>query len=159
MSDDRIIRNHPFDPQRELALFEAGLSASGAVVSFTGIVRPGDSSDPVEALELQHHPRLTEPQIAQCAGGVRERFGLEAVLVRHRIGRMAPGDTIVLVAAASAHRREAFEGADALMDWLKTEAMFWKKEWRLSGPQWIEPRTDDYADARRWQEEIYARHQ
>ncbi|WP_031555117.1 molybdenum cofactor biosynthesis protein MoaE [Parvularcula oceani] len=149
--DARVTRN-PFDPETEEAAFRASLVRSGALVAFTGMVRGEDGSDPVTALELQHYPGMTEAAMRERAEAVAARFDLEAVLAVHRVGRLAPGEPIVLVACAAPHRRAAFEAADMLMDFLKSRAPFWKKEHRESGPVWIEPRSEDYEDARRWDE-------
>lgn len=135
------------DPAALLAGFCAGRHDVGAVVSFTGRVRrDGD----VDALELEAYPALAEAEIARVAGEVTTRHGLLDLLVRHRTGRMAPGEPIVFVAAAAAHRRAAFDGADQMMDWLKSRAPFWKKAYGAGGPNWIEPRAQDHDDAARW---------
>lgn len=127
------------DAAAELAAFETPPRV-GAVVSFTGRVR-GD--DGVDTLELEHFPGRTENAMHGYAQNVAARFGLEAVRVVHRIGAVALGETIVFVAAAAAHRRAAFEGAGALMDLLKTEAPFWKKERGPALDRWVEPKADD----------------
>ncbi|MBE7219381.1 MAG: molybdenum cofactor biosynthesis protein MoaE [Caulobacteraceae bacterium] len=135
------------DPGALLDGFTAGRDDVGGVVSFTGYVRrDGD----VEALELEAYPALTEAEIARVAAEVRARHDLIDLLVRHRTGRMAPGEPVVFVAAAAAHRRAAFEAADQMMDWLKSRAPFWKKEHAADGSRWIEPRSQDYDDAARW---------
>lgn len=146
------IQSGAFSHDREISDFVANLQDAGGVVSFLGLVRTDGvtSKDPVMALELFDHPRLTAPQVAARVDKVITAWKLEDALVVHRVGRFLPTEPIVLVAAASAHRRSAFEAADALMDWLKTEAMFWKREWRRSGATWIDPRAEDYADAERW---------
>ena len=134
------------DPAALLAGFCAGRDDVGGVVSFTGYVRrDGD----VQALELEAYPALTEAQIMRTATDVAARHQLLDLLVRHRTGRMGPGEPIVFVAAA-AHRRAAFAGADQMMDWLKSRAPFWKKEHGPAGSRWIEPRAGDYDDAARW---------
>lgn len=142
------IADAPFDPTADLAGFGA---ASGAVVSFVGRVRARDGDGrAVETLTLEHYPGLTERSIVDIEAEARARWPLEDVLIVHRVGRLAPGAPIVLVATAAAHRRAAFEAADFLMDYLKTEALFWKKETGESGARWIEPRGRDYRDAERW---------
>ena len=120
---------------------------AGAVVSFTGLVR---AEDDVLALELEAYEGFTEPALAEEARRVRDRHDLGSVHVVHRTGRLAPGEPVVFVAAAAAHRRAAFEGCDRMMDFLKSRAPFWKKEHRASGSAWIAPRPQDYADAARW---------
>ena len=124
----------------------------GAVVSFAGLVRDHASSGQVRALTLQAYAPMTQNGIAETVEKARRRWPISNVMIKHRIGTMAPGETIVFVATASAHRRAAFEAADFLMDYLKTEAIFWKQETTQHGAVWIEPRADDYADAARWRE-------
>jgi molybdopterin synthase catalytic subunit len=143
----------PFAAERELADFAAGLAGEGAVVSFMGIAR-GEGADgaKVERLVLDHHPRLTLPSLEAIAAAARERFGIDALRIVHRHGAVAPGETIVFVAAAAVHRRAAFEAADYVMDRLKTDAMFWKREDGPGGSNWIEPRADDHVDRARWSE-------
>ncbi len=141
-----------FDPGAELSAFEKNASGAGAVVSFTGKVRDAAGSDGVKALCLEHYPGVTERSIQEIENKARERWKIDETLIIHRVGELAPGDPIVMVCVASAHRREAFEAADFLMDYLKTEAMFWKKEIRDSGEVWIEPRNADYKDAARWKD-------
>lgn len=132
------------DPGALLSAFCADRSASGAVASFVGLCR----ADGIEALELQHYPGFTETIIEKRVA--TEREALDDVLVVHRVGRVHPGEAIVFVAVAARHRRAAFDGADRLMDWLKTRAPFWKREHGPAGARWIEPRPEDYDDANRW---------
>lgn len=133
-----------------LTAFEKTVGDAGAIVSFTGQVRPSSRVGQVQTLHLQAYSPLTENGISKMVEAAQRRWPLTAVNVIHRIGDMVPGDTIVFVAAASAHRRAAFEAADCLMDQLKTEAIFWKKETTSSGDNWIEPRAADYQDNARW---------
>lgn len=141
-----------FAPDRELADFSAGLDAEGAIVSFVGLVRPnGTSGDPIDLLFLDHHPRLTRRSIEEIGRAALERFDIGAVRIVHRCGAMVPGEPIVFAAAASAHRRAAFEAADYLMDRLKTDALFWKREEAAGTSRWIEPTEADYADRGRWE--------
>ncbi len=135
------------DPAALLATFCAGRTDVGAVVSFTGAVREEVGA---EALELETYPALAEAEIARAMDEVRARHGLLDLLVRHRTGRLAPGEPIVFVAAAAKHRRAAFDGADQMMDWLKSRAPFWKKAHAGDAARWIEPRRQDYDDAARW---------
>ena len=137
-----------FDPVAELSAF-APLHGIGALASFTGYVRT--EGDRVEALDLDHHHRLTLASIEAIERSTRERFDLADLLIIHRYGRVLPGEPIVLVAAAARHRRAAFDAVDYAMDLLKTEAMLWKKEVRADGDRWIEPRPEDHADRRRWE--------
>lgn len=141
----------PFDPAAELGELTRSAAGAGGIVSFVGIARPeGKTGAPVERLFLQHHPRLTIASMREIAGQAASRFGVE-VRVVHRCGDIAPGEPIVFAGAAAPHRRAAFEAADYLMDRLKTEAVFWKREDAASGSTWIEPTQTDYADRRRWE--------
>ncbi|WP_373487351.1 molybdenum cofactor biosynthesis protein MoaE [Blastomonas sp.] len=144
------IASAPFDPEEEMVRFRAQLADAGAVVSFLGLVRARNAAGAVTALSLQHYPGMTERDIGDALNEAASRWALEAALVIHRIGDLAPAEPIVLVATASKHRRAAFEAADFLMDHLKCRALFWKCETGEGGRSWIEPRTDDYADAARW---------
>lgn len=148
-----LLQEDPFDPGEVLNRFSAAMPRAGAVVSFSGKVRPDTGESRVTALFLQYHPVLTEQGIAAAIGNAENRWPLEGSLVIHRTGEILPGETIVLVATASAHRRAAFAAADFLMDYLKTDAVFWKKEFRENGNQWIEPRAEDYEDRARWNKE------
>ena len=142
------LQSEPFDPGALLGGFCAGRGDTGAVVSFTGLVR-GEAQD-VATLELEAYPGFTDAEITRMAGATRDRFGLQDVLVVHRVGRMTPGEAIVFVAAAARHRRAAFDAADQLMDYLKSRAPFWKKSHGAGGARWIEPTPLDYEDAARW---------
>ena len=143
----------PFDPVAELQGFERAAEGAGAIVTFLGKVRAKADDDDVRALHLEHYPGVTERTIADIEREAHERWAIEHTLIVHRVGEMHPGEPIVLVCVAAAHRRVAFEAADFLMDYLKTEAMFWKKEMRGGSEAWIEPRDDDYNDAARWRED------
>ncbi len=147
------VSEEPFDPGAELTAFERAADGAGAVASFTGKVRARAASGAVNTLYLEHYPGLTEKSIAAIEAEARERWALEHVNIIHRIGRLNPGDPIVMVCVSSAHRRDAFEAADFLMDYLKTEALFWKKEITSGDEAWIEPRDQDYQDAARWRKE------
>lgn len=142
------LSDQPIDPAALLSEFLAGKTESGGVVTFTGLVRA--EAGRVEALELEAYPGFTEGVIEGYVADARGRFHLDDVLVAHRVGRMAPGEAIVFVAAAAKNRRAAFEGADFLMDHLKSKAPFWKKSHQADGARWIEPRLDDHADIARW---------
>jgi molybdopterin synthase catalytic subunit len=145
------LAEEPIAAELELARFTAGLTGAGAVVSFLGIARERTAEgEKVERLVLDHHPRLTLRSMNEIAAAARERFALSALAVVHRCGAVAPGGTIVFVAAAAEHRRAAFEAADYMMDRLKTDAVFWKREDRPGGSHWIEPREEDYSARKRW---------
>lgn len=139
-----------FDPHAEVAALQHGRAEAGACASFVGSVRASAHGAEVTALELEHYPGFTEKQIAAMDAEARARFDLVDTLVIHRYGRMAPGEAIVLVAALSKHRRDALQAVDYLMDRLKTEAPFWKREVRPEGAEWIEPREQDTSDRARW---------
>jgi len=147
------LAGEPFAAERELAEFTAGLAGEGAVVSFLGLARARTPDrEKVERLVLDHHPRLTLRSLNEIAAAARERFDISSLRIVHRRGFVAPGETIVFVAAAAAHRRAAFEAADYLMDRLKTDAVFWKREDTPGGSHWIEPRDEDYSARDRWSE-------
>ena len=136
-----------FDPGAELAAFTAAHREAGGVVSFLGQVRvEGD----VEALELRHYGPLTLPGMEELAGTAEARWPLAGLLVIHRAGVMLPGDPIVLVAAAARHRRDAFAASEFVMDHLKSDSWFWKRECAGGTWRWIEPRAEDHADIARW---------
>jgi molybdopterin synthase catalytic subunit len=144
------IQSDPFDPAAELAGFAARAPGAGAIASFTGLVRAASDGAPVTALHLEHYPALTARLVESIGDDARARFGLAALLIVHRHGAMAPGEPIVFVAAAAEHRRAAFDGVDYMMDRLKTEAPFWKREDGPDGARWIEPRPADREDRARW---------
>lgn len=148
---DINISAEAFDPDAALAQFRARNDAAGAIVLFLGQVRSEDHS--VDTLELEHYPGYTEKCVADIACAAKQRWSLDDVLIIHRTGRLSPAEPIVLVAAASAHRRDAFDAADFMMDYLKSEAPFWKKEFRGGESHWIEPRDQDYKDKARWREQ------
>ena len=138
-------------PEDELAALIDQASGDGAVVSFSGIARPGSrGGNAVYQLVLEHHPALTLQSLEEIAVEAAARFDVSHVRVVHRWGDVAAGEPIVFAGAASVHRRAAFEAADYLMDRLKTEAVFWKREIGEAGSEWIEPTDADYADRERW---------
>lgn len=140
-------------PEKELEVFLTGLAGDGAVVSFVGIARPRDKNgSPVAGLHLDHYPGMTEASLAEIAADAQKRFEVSDVAVVHRCGPVSPGDPIVFAAAAAPHRRSAFLAADYLMDRLKTDAAFWKREDGVDGSRWIEPTEEDRADRDRWRE-------
>tara|TARA_R110000782_G_scaffold66564_4_gene134913 strand:+ start:1720 stop:2178 length:459 start_codon:yes stop_codon:yes gene_type:complete len=144
------LTDRPFATSDALGDFEKRVDGAGAIVSFSGLVRDKSKLGEVKSLHLQAYSPMTERGIAKAAAEARQRWALDALVIIHRIGDLAPGDPIVFVATASAHRRAAFEAADFLMDYLKTEAVFWKKETTESGANWVEPRPEDYEDRDRW---------
>lgn len=141
-----------FEPAAELAELTRCAAGDGAVVSFVGIARSvTKAGEKVARLVLDHHPRLTARSLQEIASDAVSRFEVSHVHVVHRCGEISPGEPIVFAGAAAAHRRAAFEAADYLMDRLKTEAVFWKREEGPSGSRWIEPTEADYADRGRWE--------
>ncbi|WP_024950939.1 MULTISPECIES: molybdopterin synthase catalytic subunit MoaE [Cobetia] len=123
----------------------------GAIVAFTGLVRDFNQRPDVVALTLEHYPGMTERSLEQLLDEARERFSLNGARIIHRVGRLEPGDNIVLVLVASAHRQAAFAACDFLMDNLKSRAPFWKKEHTASGDYWVRERTSDRDALMRWQ--------
>lgn len=147
------VSDEAIDAPQALSAFEREMRDSGAIVSFTGQVRPQSAQGQVSALFLQAYFPMTEKGIEGALAEAQRRWPIAGAHILHRTGEMRAGETIVFVATASKHRRAAFEAADFLMDYLKTEAVFWKKETTADGATWIEPRQDDYQDAARWQTE------
>ena len=145
------VQADPFDAAALLADFSARAAGAGAIASFTGLVRGENDGAAVTGLELEHHPRLTEQAIAGIGADAVARFALTDVAIVHRYGALVPGEAIVFVAAAAPHRRAAFDAVDYVMDRLKTEAPFWKREQREDGAHWLEARDSDHADRRRWE--------
>ncbi|MCY7398924.1 MAG: molybdenum cofactor biosynthesis protein MoaE [Sphingomonas bacterium] len=142
----------PFDPAAELSALAARAPGSGAIASFVGLVRPSAHDTPVEQLELEQYERFTRTTIDAIAADARTRFALLDLTIIHRCGQLSPGEPIVLVAAAALHRRGAFDAVDYLMDRLKTEAPFWKREHGPAGSRWIEPLPSDHAARKRWEQ-------
>lgn len=120
-------------------------------MTFTGLVRDYASEGAVSAIELEHFPGMTEKSLAAIEAEARQRWPLLGITIIHRIGKLAAGEQIVLVAVSAGHRQAAFEAAAFLMDYLKTRAPFWKKEWVNGQPQWVEAKAADQAAAGRWQ--------
>jgi molybdopterin synthase catalytic subunit len=145
------IREADFDLGAEVAALRAGDGGTGAVVTFLGTVRDRDgAADGISALELEHYPGMTEASIEAMIDAAFARFDIRAARVVHRVGRLGPQDQIVLVAVCSAHRGQAFQACEFLMDYLKTQAPFWKKETRPEGARWVDARVSDDAALQRW---------
>jgi molybdopterin synthase catalytic subunit len=144
------IQSEDFEVATEIAALTLGRGDVGAVVTFTGLCR--DEAGRLAALELEHYPGMAEAELARVADEAAARWPLSGVTLIHRYGKIAPGENIVLVVTASAHRRAAFEGAEFLMDYLKTRAPFWKREHLNDGTtgQWVGARGEDDAAADRW---------
>jgi molybdopterin synthase catalytic subunit len=144
------IQQDDFDIAREIAALTKGRTDIGAVVTFTGICRGDDSGGAIAALTLEHYSGMAEAEIARHADTAMARWPLTALTIIHRVGRILPGENIVLVVTASAHREAAFAAAEFLMDYLKAHAPFWKREENASGAAWVEAREQDDAAAERW---------
>ena len=134
-----------FSGEIELLRMEVG-SAVGAIASFLGLVRGGQ----VTELELEHHPRMTQKSIERILVGAEQRWDLLGVTIVHRIGKLRPGEDIVLVLVASEHRQDAFDACDYLMDYLKTEAVFWKREQQGGQTRWVKSTVEDHSRKARW---------
>lgn len=145
------VQRQDFDLGAEVAALTAGRTDIGAIVTFTGTVRGEAKGAPITAMTLEHYPGMTESELARIEAEAMRRWPLQASLVVHRFGELKPGDNIVLVVTASAHRQAAFQAAEFLMDFLKTAAPFWKKE---SGPgtpgAWVDARESDDEARARW---------
>ncbi|HLN24537.1 MAG TPA: molybdenum cofactor biosynthesis protein MoaE [Patescibacteria group bacterium] len=140
------VQSEDFDPGAEIARLSDGRTDIGAVTSFIGLVRGGD----IRAMTLEHYPGMTERQLAAIEAEACQRWPLQAVTIIHRVGRLLPGERIVLVAIASPHRAAAFEACEFIIDRLKTDAPFWKLEERHDGAHWVEAKGNDDARAQRW---------
>lgn len=145
----RIVVQEPgFDFGAEAQDFAAGRHDMGAVVTFTGIVR--DLNDGLDVMEIEHYPGMTEKALQAIAAEATERWSLGDVLVIHRFGKLHPGERIMMVATAAPHRKDAFEAAEFLMDYLKSRAPFWKKEHSGAAATWVAAKEDDEAALTRW---------
>ena len=144
------IQQSDFDVGREIAALTGGRSDVGAVVSFTGICRGSEDGAAIAALTLEHYPGMAEAEITRHAETAMSRWELSGISVIHRVGRILPGENIVLVVTASKHRQAAFEAAEFLMDYLKANAPFWKRVDGAGGKDWIEAHDRDDAAVARW---------
>lgn len=144
------VQAEDFDAASEVARLTQGRTDIGAVVTFTGLCR--DEGGALSALELEHYPGMAENEITRICGQAAERWKLNGLSVIHRYGKILPGDNIVLVIAASPHRQAAFDAASFVMDFLKTRAPFWKKEWGTDGVEgnWVAAKDEDDHAANRW---------
>jgi molybdopterin synthase catalytic subunit len=144
------VQQEDFDLGRELAALATGNHHIGGLCSFVGLVRDMAGGEEIGAMTLEHYPGMTEKMLERIEAEAKERWPLEASLIIHRYGRLEPGDQIVLVATASPHREAAFEACHFLIDWLKTQAPFWKLEEKDSGAEWVEARESDDKAAEKW---------
>lgn len=139
-----------FDADAAAKGFRRGVEAAGAIVTFLGQVSAENRDNPVTSLFLDHMPKATHASISKIAEAAEARWPLLKAQIIHRVGEVKTGQPIVFVACAARHRRDAFEAADYLMDYLKSDVLLWKKEIRADGETWVEPRTQDYDDKKRW---------
>ena len=144
------VQTEDFDAGSEIARLRAGDATIGAIASFIGTVRDVSDAATITGLTLEHYPGMTEAALDDIVGEARRRFDIRDALVIHRIGALVPGDQIVHVVGASAHRGMAFDACRFIMDFLKTQAPFWKKERLPDGERWVEARASDDEAARRW---------
>ena len=144
-----VVQEQPFDIGAETTAFAAGHKEMGAIVTFTGIVRDLPD-DPLQAMEIEHYPGMTEAALTEIAQTAIDRWELGDALVIHRYGRLVPGEMIMMVATASKHRKDAFEAAEYLMDYLKSRAPFWKREITDIGESWVASKAEDEDALTRW---------
>jgi molybdopterin synthase catalytic subunit len=149
------VQHQDFDIGAEVSRLVAGRTDIGAVVTFSGVVREENGGGAIAGMTLEHYPGMTEKELARVEAEACARWPLQASLIVHRVGTLRPGDSIVLVVTASAHRQAAFDAAAFLMDYLKTRAPFWKKELGADGTEhWVEARASDETAAERWEEPV-----
>jgi molybdopterin synthase catalytic subunit len=139
-----------FDAGAEITALRKGDPRVGGIASFIGVVRDVNEGDAVSEMTLEHYPGMTEAALEKIVTEAKSRWNIYEALVVHRVGRLMPTDQIVLVVVTSAHRGEAFQACEFLMDYLKTRAPFWKKEQTGQGARWVEARGSDDAAAERW---------
>ena len=146
-----LVQTEAFDLGAEVDMMRQGRTDIGAIASFVGLARDLNEGNGVTAMTLEHYPGMTEKALAALVDEANARWPLLDVTVIHRVGRLLPGDPIVLVVVASSHRGEAFAACEFIMDYLKTQAPFWKKEETPEGERWVDARASDDAAAARWQ--------
>ena len=146
------VQTEDFDIGAEIAQLRKGNAKIGAIASFIGLVRDMNEGDDVSTMTLEHYPGMTEKALEDIVAQAKSRWELYDALVVHRVGRLSPLDQIVLVVVTSAHRGDAFSACEFLMDYLKTQAPFWKKEDTAKGARWVDARESDDAAAARWKE-------
>lgn len=152
------VQTDPFDIGTETAAISQGRTDIGALASFIGLARDTNSGSEVRAMTLEHYPAMTEKALAAIVDEALQRWTLLDVTLIHRVGRLLPGDPIVLVIVASSHRAEAFAACEFLMDALKTRAPFWKKEETPAGERWVKARVSDGVAMERWDHDRRERH-
>jgi molybdopterin synthase catalytic subunit len=151
------LQREPFDVAAEMAALSRGRTDIGAVVTFTGICRGEEAGKRIIAMTLEHYPEMAQAEVARHVAAAEQRWPLQGATVLHRFGRLTPGEEIVLVATAAAHRHAAFAAAEFLMDYLKTRAPFWKQVEYAGGAVWVEAKQADDALADRWTKESTGR--
>ena len=144
------LQSDAIDPEQEARAFREQLGESGALVTFTGIMRGKDGEREISAMTLEHYPGMTEKSLKAIEEEARTRWPLDKCLIIHRFGKMTPGEPILFLAVATRHRRQAFEAAEFLIDWLKTKAPFWKYEENNKGGEWVKARAEDDEAADSW---------
>jgi molybdopterin synthase catalytic subunit len=144
------VQMEPFDVSAAMAALRLGKTSIGGTAIFVGSVRDYSEQDTVHSITLEHYPGMTEKALADIEQDARSRWPVDDVLIVHRYGTLYPGDDIVLVVVTSAHRDDAFQACQFLMDWLKTKAPFWKQEAGVSDSQWVEAKASDATAADRW---------
>ena len=144
-----IVQEQPFDFAEEAQAFARGRVDVGAIVTFSGIVRDTGAKQ-LSAMEIEHYPGMTESALRKIATEATSRWSLADTLVIHRFGKLYPGETIMMVATAARHRKNAFEAAEYLMDYLKSRAPFWKREITSEGAQWVDAKEEDEDALSRW---------
>ena len=143
------VQKEPFDMGAEVDTFTASVPGAGAVVTFSGLVR--DEGGTLSAMEIEHYPGMTEMALEKICAQAVERWSLADAMIIHRYGPMSPGDQIMMVATAARHRADAFSAAEFLMDYLKSRAPFWKKEFGAEGEVWVAAKDEDEAALGRWE--------
>lgn len=144
------VQRKDFNVAEEMKALRGDATDIGALVTFTGLVRTDGSTATLKAMTLEHYPGMTEKKLAEIEDEANRRWELSRSLIIHRFGRLEPGEQIVLVITSSSHRQDAFEAASFLMDWLKTEAPFWKLEETVDGETWVEAKAADGDAKDRW---------
>ena len=144
------IQEVDFDLSREIASLRQARPEIGAITAFIGLVRDVNAGEAVSELTLEHYPAMTQKALEAIVAETKQRWQIDDALVIHRIGRLLPTEQIVLVAVASSHRGAAFQACEFIMDFLKTQAPFWKKEQTSAGARWVEARDSDTLSAARW---------
>jgi molybdopterin synthase catalytic subunit len=146
------VQTEDFSVEDVLNELRRGAGDCGAMVTFVGLVREFGEDASIQSMTLEHYPGMTEQALTEIAEKAGQRWSLNATTIIHRVGTLNAGDQIVVVATASQHRRDAFEAAEFIMDYLKTDAPFWKKEHTSNGDRWVEQRYSDVSSSERWQD-------